>query len=70
MTKKRFSNLVEDCVRKNRMDYMDAILHLCEQRGLDPSDVGKLISPVIKEKLEAECIGARLIKSDTSVLPV
>jgi hypothetical protein len=37
---------------------------------LDPADVGKLISPVIKEKLEAECIRANLIKSETGVLPI
>ena len=70
LTKKRFSTLIQETVRKKRLDYMDAILAICEERGLDPADVGKLISPVIKEKLEAECIRANLIKSETGVLPI
>lgn len=70
LTKKRFTKMIEECVQMKKMGYMDAILHICEVRGLDPSDVGKLVAPPIKEKLKAECISVNLIKNDTSTLPV
>jgi hypothetical protein len=52
------------------MTYMDAILKVCEDRELDPSDIGKLVSPVIKDKLEAECVELRLLEGTTNQLPV
>jgi hypothetical protein len=33
---------------------MEAILHLCEKNDIEPEDVKKFISPIIKDKLEAE----------------
>jgi hypothetical protein len=72
LTKKKFALLIENTVIKHRLGYMDAIIHICEERGIDPSEIGKLVSPVIKEKLQAECVKNRLIKVDDTagVLPV
>lgn len=70
LTKKKFALMVEDLVHKNRMTYMDSILKVCKDRELDPSDIGKLISPAIKDKLEAECVEARILKGTTGQLPV
>lgn len=72
LTKKKFALLIENTVIKYRLGYMDAIIHICEERGIDPSEIGKLVSPVIKEKLQAECVKNRLIKVDDTagVLPV
>ena len=46
------------------MPYMDAVLKICEERDLDPIDVGNLIGPVLKEKIEAEAIDLNLIAND------
>jgi hypothetical protein len=71
LTKKRFSKMVEDYVRDYPdSSYMDAVLHLCEERVIDPMDVGKLISPVIREKIEAEAMGANLVKGGGNTLPI
>ena len=71
LTKKRFSRMVEDCISEYPdMRYMDAILYLCEERAIDPMDVGKLISPVIREKVEAEAMGANLVKGGGNSLPI
>lgn len=70
LTKKKFAMLVEENVAKHRLTYMDAILKVCDDRELDPADIGKLVSPVIKDKLEAECIELRLIEGTTTQLPV
>ena len=54
MTRKKFSSRVEKVVREKSLSYMDGILHLCEEENIDPEEVSKFVSPVIKGKLEAE----------------
>ena len=54
LTKAKFSKLVEKTVIEKRLTYMDAILWLCEKHTIEPEDVKKFISPIIKDKLEAE----------------
>ena len=71
LTKKRFGKLVEDKVTETRMPYMDAVIAICEERDLDPGDIGNLIGPVLKEKIEMEAIDLNLIESDNGkTLPV
>ncbi len=54
LTKKSFSAMVESFVYRNKQSYMDAIVHLCEENGLELEDVKKYLSPTIVEHLEAE----------------
>lgn len=70
LTRKKFSGMIEDTVVRTKLSYMDAILHLCEELTLDPLDVGRLVSPLIKDKIEMECVDLNLIKTDTGVLPI
>ena len=35
MNSKTFSQEIESTVRKEKISYMDAIIHLCEQKDLD-----------------------------------
>lgn len=61
LTKKKFTTMVEDLVRESRMPYMDAIIHVCEQRDIDPLDVKKLISPSLKDKVEVEAMNLNML---------
>ena len=71
LTKKRFSKMVEDKVRDNPdLTYMEAVLVICEERAIDPMDVGKLISPVIRDKIECEAMNANLVKGGGNSLPI
>jgi hypothetical protein len=54
LTKSKFSKLVERTVIEKRLSYMDAIVWLCEQHSIEIEDCRKFISPIIKDKLEAE----------------
>lgn len=54
LTKTKFSKLVEQTVIEKRLSYMDAIVWLCEEHNIEIEDVRKFISPIIKDKLEAE----------------
>jgi len=71
LTRKRFSKMVEDYVRDHPdSSYMDAALDICEERAIDPMDVGKLVSQVIREKIEAEAMSANLVKGGGNQLPI
>ena len=63
MTKKRFSNGVETLVATKGFTYIDAITHIIEERGMDYSNVKRLLSDSIKQKLEAEASNLRLIQT-------
>jgi len=70
MTKKKFQGLVEETVRDLALNYLDAIIHLCDKYKLEPEDAKKYISPVIKDKLEADAMRLRYIQGGDSVLPL
>ena len=61
MNSKSFSIEIEQCVRKEKVSYMDAIIHLCDQKDLDPGKVNSFINKQIKEKLKAEAINLKLL---------
>tara|TARA_B110000285_G_scaffold220478_1_gene272271 strand:+ start:2064 stop:2330 length:267 start_codon:yes stop_codon:yes gene_type:complete len=54
LTKSKFAKIVEQAVLDLRVPYMDAILEVCDEQGIEPEDVSKFISPIIKAKLEVE----------------
>ena len=56
LTKSKFTKLVEDAVNELKLSYLDAILYLCEKNSLEPEDMKKFVSPIIKDKLAAEAM--------------
>jgi len=56
LTKSKFAKMIEAAVTKNKMTYMDAVIHLCEKNEVELEEVRKFISPVIKSKIEAEAM--------------
>lgn len=56
LTKSKFTKMVEDTVNELKLTYMDAILYLCEKNQLEPEDMKKFVSPIIKDKLQAEAM--------------
>lgn len=61
-TKKTFSDLVEKEVRRLKCGYLEAIIEICKERELDPTDVAKLVSNPIKARLEAEGMNEGYLK--------
>ena len=73
LTKKKFSEMVEKrVIKSNDTTYLEACLAICEELEYPPEDVGKLISPSLYSKLEAEAARVRLIKTmtNTHALPI
>ena len=52
-TTKIFTITIENIVKKKQITHMDAVLHYCEQEGIEPEAVSSLISKGLKEKIEA-----------------
>ena len=56
LTKSKFTKLIESTVGELKIPYMDAIIKVCETNDIEIEDIRKFISPVIKDKLEAEAM--------------
>ena len=46
--------MAEDIAHKKNLSYIDAVVHLCDDTNIDPADVSKFISNILKDKIEAE----------------
>jgi hypothetical protein len=67
ISKKQFSDQVEALVKDKRMTYMDAVLHLCGEKMIDPLDVAGLVSASIKERIESEAIASKMIQGKNTL---
>ena len=56
MNRAKFSKMVEEQVIAKKLGWIDAVVEVCDINNMDPEDVKKFISPVIKEKIEAEAM--------------
>lgn len=53
ITTKNFTIAIESIAKEKHITHMDAVLHYCEQEGIEPESVSSLISKGLKEKIEA-----------------
>ena len=71
LTKKKFATSVEELVIEKKLTYIDAIVYFCQQNHLEPESVKGLIPPPLKEKIEAEAIELRVLKTESKAkLPI
>ena len=68
----RFAQEIESLVQLNAdMNYIDAIVHFCDQQSIDVESVPKLISKPLKDKLKAEAMELNFLKrSSRARLPL
>ena len=51
----KFAEQIESLVLENKeMNYIDAIVHFCDQNNIDVESVPKLISKPLKEKIKCD----------------
>ena len=62
MNRKKFTRMVEDTVRYKSMNYIDAVVYLCEDNNLEIEDIKKYIAVSIKEKIELEAMNLNLLE--------
>tara|TARA_B100001287_G_scaffold48865_1_gene37882 strand:+ start:3222 stop:3464 length:243 start_codon:yes stop_codon:yes gene_type:complete len=67
LNKAKFSKMIENTVIEKSIGYMEAILLVCESNAIEPEDVKKFVSPVIKDKLEAEAMALNFLPKTNSI---
>ena len=67
LTKSKFTKLIEKTVADLRIPYMDAIIKVCETNDIEIEDIRKFVSPVIKDKLEAEAMDLNFLPKKNSI---
>jgi hypothetical protein len=67
LTKSKFTKLIESTVGDLRIPYMEAIHVVCEKNNIEPEDIKKFISPIIKDKLEAEAMKLNFLPKINSI---
>ena len=59
----KFAQEIESLVQINEdMNYIDAIIHFCEDNSIDIESVPKLISKPLKEKIKCEATELNFLK--------
>ncbi len=68
----KFAENIEALVLNNAdMNYIDAIVHFCDQNNLDVESVPKLISKPLKEKIKCDAQELNFMKKTTRAkLPI
>ena len=68
----RFAEAIESLVLDNKdMNYIDAIVHFCEQNSIDLESVPKLISKPLKEKIKCDAQQLNFMKKTSRAkLPI
>ena len=67
LTKSKFTKIIENVVVNLRIPYMDAIIKVCETNEIELEDIKKFISPVIKDKIEAEAMALNYLPRKNAI---
>ena len=62
VSRKKFTELIEEFARETGLSYIDAIVEYCEDKNIDVESVGKLISKPLKEKIRYEATELNYLK--------
>ena len=67
----KFSMAIEEMVYMKDIPYIDAVVMYCEETGFDVESAAKLISGVLKSKIQLEAEDLHYLKkSNTAQLPI
>jgi hypothetical protein len=67
LTKDSFSKEVEKFVLETGSDYMDAVLHICQLRDIEPETAAKLLNANLKNMIEKEASSLNLVEKTQSL---
>ena len=68
-TSSEFFTKITEIVNRTKLSYMDAILHYCDQNGMEPETAGGLINGKLKQKIREEAEELNFLPK-TARLPV
>jgi len=59
----KFSYEIERIVLREKMNYIDAIIHYCEKESIEVESVSKLMTKPLKEKLKVDATRLNFMKA-------
>ncbi len=54
ITTKNFSLQIEELVKTKNMSYMDAVIHYCHEKDIEPERIARFIDKGMKEKIQSD----------------
>ncbi len=63
LTPIKFSYIIEKIVLKEKLNYIEAIIHYCEKENIELESVAKLMTKPLKEKLKVDATNLNFMKS-------
>ena len=54
ITTKNFSLQIEELVKTKNMSYMDAEIHYCHEKDIEPERIARFIDKGMKEKIQSD----------------
>jgi hypothetical protein len=69
LNSEKFYRAVNNLVWQDDIDYIDAIMIICDEKDIDPEDLikRKLIAPILKSRLQDECIEKGILKKEATL---
>lgn len=58
----KFCKMIEDRAANGQMSYIDAIVRVCDETGIEIESVNKLITPRIRKSIRTEATTLNLLK--------
>lgn len=63
------SKRIEKIAMDEKITYIEACIHYCEESGVDPEDLSKLINQSLREKIRVEAMAKNFLKKE-NILPI
>ncbi len=61
----KFAQEIETIVKASKINYIDAIVHYCEENSVEVETISKLVSKPLKEKIKNDAIQLNFLKKTT-----
>ena len=67
ITPKKFSIIIEELVNSKRLTHLEAVIHYCEQEGLEAHTITRWISPTMREKIQYDAEALNYLPKTSSL---
>lgn len=61
----KFAQDIESIVKESKINYIDAIIHYCEQNNVELDAIPKIITKPLKEKIKNDAVQLNFLKKTT-----
>ena len=68
-TSAEFFTKIQELVQETRLSYMDAVLHYCDQNGMEPETAAQLVNSKLKAQIREEAEELNFLPK-TAKLPI